>query len=673
MIEIMKKNILIIFVLLPILSMGQMQQVKLFGKYKGLVSDEENTQGFLFQSLDGAKSCEGKIVLDYEGSIVSSITVDLNGCGVLMNNFGKAFVFQNPEKTEDTDDSYYFIENSEASGRIRVAEDVYYLENLIPKVQTGKVRYRFVYNESELQSPKETSNASENVVANGESDEVKSESDEETGQVKEEINDIQIEDNSEEKSIAEVKEEQGIQSEGTQASGGYFMYTLKEGDYIYKLAREYQCSPIDLMRINNIEEGRTLYPGEQIKLCGSGNGYEPPIAKSSSNDSQVTTKPKEFDEAKSLKAYGEDMKSEYESLVGTYNELRKSYKSLEKENFSLKTYSEEMKMEYELLVSEFDKVRASYNSLMAEYKELVADYKKVKKENEALKKLVKQLQGGSKEDLSDEEQAKVEELQSKLGTFKDQLKDMREKLEDAKEDGDDLQFEMEDTKDNIEDQKGDDSSDSKSSENSDNGKGKVNPKDLGASGNASENIVDPENNTKVFDEFTAAYEALLVEEPGVYGSVVFSKSMTMNLASDGAITNLNVEGTDAIDKKDNVKKSEELLNGDLIKMFENLKLAGVGEKRSKLIADFNKKSFQIKIKKGNLKFLSDNADDIDGSHPYIKLILDKYKEEGSKPGTYRVNIFDGNYQLNEMSNDGSEVIFELASDKNQYVSKFQEL
>ncbi|MCI5055725.1 MAG: LysM peptidoglycan-binding domain-containing protein [Flavobacteriales bacterium] len=657
----MKRVVLIVALTMPFLLQAQMQQVKVFAKYKGLVSDEENTQGFSYQSLDGAKSCEGKISVKYSGSTVESINVDLGDCGALMQNFGKSFEFRTPEKTDDTDDFYYFLENADASGRIRVSEGVFYLENLIPKTQSNKVRYRFFYNENELNRTNTTTSTTPSKPTNPESG--KDESEKGTSE-DETVENSQIENKTDQNTnVEESRDQNGTKTESpSNTKTGYFTYTLVEGDYIYKLAREYNCSPIELLRINGLDEGTVLYPGDQIQLCGSGAGYQAPVV--NKDPGQTKTETQEFDEVKSLKVYGDEMKEEYENLVGTYNDLRKSYKALEKENFSLKTYGEEMKQEYELLVSEFDKVRASYNSLMEEYKELVTDYKRVKKENEELKKLVKQLQGGSPDDLTDEEKAKVAELQSKLGTFKDQLKDMREKLEEAKDEGDDLQFEMEDKKDEM-----DDMQDEKSESANDNAPKSSEEKDF----STNENMLDPEKNKNVLNNFCKGYEEKLVADPDVYGAILFAKNITLNLSSEGNISDLSVEGTDAIEKKDNVKRAEELLTGELIQEFEQLSLAGVGEKRTKLIVDVKKKSYQIKIKKNNLKFLSDNAEDMNGSHPHVKLILDKYKEEGAKPGTYRVNIFDGSFQLDEMSSDGSKKMEDLANYKTQYVSKFMAL
>ena len=50
-------------------------------------------------------------------------------------------------------------------------------------------------------------------------------------------------------------------------SGKYLYYTLKKGDTLWEIAKKYEgVTDRDLLRINGLTDGKSLKPGQQIKI-----------------------------------------------------------------------------------------------------------------------------------------------------------------------------------------------------------------------------------------------------------------------------------------------------------------------------------------------------------------------------------------------------------------------
>ncbi|HOR47531.1 MAG TPA: LysM domain-containing protein [Caldisericia bacterium] len=66
------------------------------------------------------------------------------------------------------------------------------------------------------------------------------------------------------KAIAGSTEKTDTQSD---TSGKYLYYTLKKGDTLWEIAKKYEgVTDRDLLRINGLTDGKSLKPGQQIKI-----------------------------------------------------------------------------------------------------------------------------------------------------------------------------------------------------------------------------------------------------------------------------------------------------------------------------------------------------------------------------------------------------------------------
>lgn len=337
-----------------------------FAQYKQIniastvLSSTANSFTMQYQSVDGSSTCSGKIEFTKINQELAQISLSFNACSSVFPGIPNNMVLA---KITKTDKQFLFADNDAYSARFMNEAGTYKLEKIISKSESHKYTYHFDYNLNVASVPVRTM---------------------ETGK--------------------EVKPSTKSTEGGT--------YLVEEGDYIYKIARNTNCSPSYLMKINNIQESEILYPGRVIKIC-DGSSYVQTAPKSSSSGLKMPL--------------GNDL----EKIKRDYESLSQLMSTSGQEILSLKTYGEELRKDYEQLVKEFNALNASYNNLIEEYKESVLANKTLTEENERLKQLLRERNINPDQELTAQEKQKVEALQQQIQTVRSQIQDMKSKMDEV--------------------------------------------------------------------------------------------------------------------------------------------------------------------------------------------------------------------------------------------------
>lgn len=360
------KNIISTF-LFSITTIGLFSQFNQMNIAAKVISQFQNNANMLYQSMDGTSTCEGRIEFMKTNQEMSQITLTFISCEGVITSVNEKIVLT---KIQQTDQKFLFADNDQYSARFLSEGGNYKLEKLISKTESNKMTYNFNYPVQNINPAKQSINTNEPKK--------------------------------------EVKNTNPALSSSSDRT-----YLVQEGDYIYKIARNTNCSPTYLMKINNIKDSDILYPGTTITICSESN-YMPTAAQN---------KPK----TNSKTPFGNDL-----SKINTdYESLRVQMENSAKEILSLKTYGEELRKDYELLIKEFNELNASYQNLIAEYKETVEDNKSLRTENERLKQLLKERNINPENELTADEKQKVDALQQQIQSVRSQISDMKTKIDEA--------------------------------------------------------------------------------------------------------------------------------------------------------------------------------------------------------------------------------------------------
>ncbi len=514
-----------------------------------LDASTSNSQKIKVQSKDGMATCE--VDLNFSGAIakMALLKINFNACSSVLKNLSGVEVFENVEKSED---GFIYADNSKMAVKLSYASGNLIMNKIISKKIDLKYVWMFDYDlkgNSGVSTNENSNKISSSKIINEPTNSTKPKSNFETN---------------------------------------YNYYKVVEGDYVYKIARNTGCSPVYILKQNNINESTILYPGQTLIICNESN-Y---TMASSSNSKSVKS---DFNSKK------------IDDLGNNVAGIKKKYDALFSENTSLKTYGEELKADYEELVNEYQTLKKSYEGLAQEYKGMADDNKKLQAENERLKQLLKERNVDPENALTEEEKLKVDALKNQISSVRSELQEMKNEIDNARAYGNDS--ELQEFSPTVTD----DSEFKKICSNIIRRSGKdADMKRL---------VVETELNYKLSD--------LKVTEIRAKETNVDEKT---KLKGDK--------------KSSDYVTSEDIFN--LMSLDYNFTDASSEELDVLFYVDLDKTTYKVKISDSKMKFKSsskDNLDDLGSDNPHVKLIRKTYEDVGSEKGKYDVVIIDSQFNL----------------------------
>lgn len=685
---------------------GQMTQEDIAGKYDPSTSAGEYF-GFYYQSIDGSRTCSGSIAVEKSDDKLTKITLDLSKCDGVFDSFSGTYEFTNIIQTDRT---YTFAENQEASTRFKYSDGIYYLERLIPRNPGSFKRWNFVYdmdfavNESDLSASNhtETEQESSNKYEEESSEDYTEEESPETDV--EETDYTEADDYSAEETEVYVQESDG--------SGEYKRYRIQKGEYIWQIARDLGCNPFQILRINKLSSEETLFPGQQILVCENAKvndntmiardrGYTPKSKTTGSTGSTSSQTQALIDELKkenfSLTEFNKDIKAEYDLLSKEYAKLQKDYKSVKEENVSLKAFAEEMKKDYAEIVAVYEELKRAYEDLTVQYKEMQRRLARMQKGGASSG-------GASASGYQDEgvpgmDAKEADEMASKLSEMREHLSEVRSELSEARKANKELQGMMNESESSSSMQEeiqeanrgGGEESSSMDSESGSQEGSQSGSSEAGTMGG--ENQIDEE----MSDDYTSAAinnQSITKEAPKVElrNNAQFEKlgqSELNDYALESNESKMFVEdliklelnelgGVEAIYDA----SGQKLLPGqassyvDKLRGFQFNAVTGGFEAKPNIQVvykgELNKVSYEVvmKRKKPMVYDKSGNEVELTEDHAHMQLIDAKLKSRGIKKGKYDVKIVEGVFSLEQNIKGDSK---KLSSFDNTIIDRFDAL
>ncbi len=332
---------------------AQLSQIDVSAKIEVHAEDE---QTIYVQSLDAKQTCKIKAVYLFTGNAIRSVEFEIDQCDQLLQDIDQRLFFDKIEYSN----TLIYLENEKYSARIQYDKSnaVKYLQKIVLK-DSNTVVYNFNYNNFGVLKNTEEPNPS-------------------------------------------VEKKNPPKKKITNSSKN--LHVVQKGEYIYQIARIYDCDPSELLAKNSLSRNTLLYPGQKIWVCNT-----------ALNSSESKTE-----------------------IVGTPKaELQQD--QVTNQNNSLKVYAEEMKEEYELLYKEYTVLQKSYKALSKEYKQNAEELKMLQEQNTALKLLLDQNQINysphfNDQDLSDEQADQIKSLKQKIFDMKSKINDLKIEVEDSQTD-----------------------------------------------------------------------------------------------------------------------------------------------------------------------------------------------------------------------------------------------
>ncbi len=534
-------------------------------------SYSDHSVKMILQSMDGMATCIGDIEYVKSGESFDKITITFSACEKVLPKIAGTLVFSTIQWKEG---NIIWAENDLYNAAFAVENNILKLDNISSKTKAVDYIWNFLYQ-----------------------------------------SEIQLKTYSEPKQTAVLKK--GNESKTTSFSEATAdnEYVIKKDDYIYKIARELNCSPSFLMKENNIKSNDILYPGQKIKIC--------------SGAALATSFPSPSKPAEKTSQTYKNTENDFNRLTDEITRLTKEYKTLNEERTSLKFYSEDLKKEFESLIKDYNAVKKSYESLMAEYKELAADNKKLQQENERLKKILAENKIDPDKELTAEEKQQVEDLKNQIQQARGQLQEMKTKLEEARPEADKQEIkEKEKEKEETE---------------------------PAAPQNEVQNTtptkVDNSSSDNSFNEFCSAITNRFIKDRNAV-RLNIEKDLSYKLNKDkmvSEITSIN-NITLANSNFPKNKSIEDYIQSADIFTLLNLNYpefnTSLEEIATKLYVDIEKVTYAIKISNDKMKIKKSSKKIANmTNHPHLALMEERIKQEKIKKGVYNVEIVDQQFNL----------------------------